>query len=230
MKKSRFVILAILWAVVFVYAQSSPNEMLIAVQKKLQKTKDYTVDAVIKSDIPLIKILAVKATIYFKQKDKFKVSSKSIAILPKQGFNDIPNLLRNQDAFTAVKMQTEIIRNTPTQLVNMIANVDTSDVVLAKLWIDTANDVILKSQLTTKSSGTVNIDYFYKNQIINGLPDSLVFTIDVKKFKIPKGLAADINKTQSVKENAKAPKVGKIYISMKNYRLNTGLKDDFFGK
>jgi outer membrane lipoprotein-sorting protein len=65
------------------------DAVLQQVVQKLNSVKDYSVEANIKANIPLIKIMPVTASIYFKQKDKFKVVSKGIAILPKQGFTDV---------------------------------------------------------------------------------------------------------------------------------------------
>ena len=76
------------------------DAILNRVVSKINSVKDYSVDANIKADIPLIKILPVKASIYFKQKDKFKVVSKGIAILPKQGFTDVNSFLMKKNHCT----------------------------------------------------------------------------------------------------------------------------------
>ena len=107
---------------------------------------------------------------------------------------------------------------------------DTSDLILAKLWVDTDRDIILKSQITTRSSGTVTIEYSYKTQNEFGLPDSMVFIVDVKKFKIPKGVATDINRSSSVDELKKTAKTGRIFINLTNYKINKGISDDVFIK
>ena len=56
-----------------VYSQNSANAILRAVYTKLQKAKDYSVQANVKIDMPFIRMLPIDAKIYFKQKDKFKV-------------------------------------------------------------------------------------------------------------------------------------------------------------
>src|ERR1700690_1371669 len=65
------------------FAQT-PQHYLTAVSKNFQKVKDYSADANVKVDIPFLRILPINVKVYFKQKDKFQVVSKSIAILPKQ--------------------------------------------------------------------------------------------------------------------------------------------------
>ncbi|MFN8698801.1 MAG: LolA family protein, partial [Flavobacteriales bacterium] len=78
------------------------NPAIDGLLAKMNTVKDYSVEALITSDIPMVKILPSRATIYFKQKDKFKIDSKGIAILPKQGFTDIAKLLADKNSYTAV--------------------------------------------------------------------------------------------------------------------------------
>lgn len=220
----------LLWVLLPLVSQAqTANELLDALQTKMNKVKDYSVNATIKADIPLIKILPVKATIYFKQKDKFKIESKGITILPKQGFTDISKLLKQQDSYSAIITASETFQKTATQVVTILPSSDTSDIVLVKLWIDPINAIVLKSQFTTRSSGTITTTYTYGAQKAYGLPDSIEFTVDVKKFKIPKGVATDINKTTDNSKKATA-KTGKIYITLTGYVINKGIKDAVFSK
>jgi outer membrane lipoprotein-sorting protein len=214
------------------YATQTPNQVLNAVYQKLMKVKDYSVSANIRSDIPLIKIMPVNAKIYFKQKNKFKVESKSIAILPKQSFTDFSKILKDTLSFMAVFAGTEIINAKKMQIINLIPNEDTGDLILAKLWIDTEKNLTIKSQLTTRSNGTMLVQYFYNKETEKyGLPDSMVFTVDVKKFKIPKAVAADLNKSSKPSNDKEDKnKKGQIYIRFKNYQINKGIDDKIFIK
>jgi len=210
-------------------AQITPGKQLRAVYQKLMKVKDYTVDANIKADIPLIRILPVNATIYFKQPDKFKVDSKGIAIMPRQGFSDLSRIIKDTNSYTAVYTGNETVSNLPATIISLIPSIDTGDLILAKFWIDVSRNLVVKSQLTTRSTGTMLIEYFYGLQAAMGLPDKMIFTVDVKKFKVPKAIATDIqngDKTQKGKE--KESKKGTVVISLKNYRINQGLKDAIF--
>lgn len=213
----------------FVFSQDA-DAILNRVVSKINSVKDYSVEANIKADIPLIKILPVKALIYFKQKDKFKVVSKGIAILPKQGFTDVNSFLLKKNSYMAVDGGVKTIDDVKTNLITVIPTNENSEFVLAKLWIDPKNDLILKSQITTRSSGTVTVDYSYGPEAEYGLPNQLVFDIDVKKFKLPKSVAADLNKTEKEKDKAKKNKdqKGTISIKLTNYKINRGISDDFF--
>lgn len=210
-------------------SQITPSQILHGVYRKMMKVKDYSVEASIRADIPLIKILPVNAVIYFKQPDKFRMKSKNIAILPRQGFSDLSRIIRDSTAYTAIFTGKEFIDKSNAQIISLIPAADTGDLILAKFWIDPSRSLVLKSQLTTRSSGTMLIEYFYLTQSAFGLPDKMIFTVDVKKFKIPKAIATDIqNPSKAEKGNAKPSKKGVILISMKNYKINKGLADAFF--
>ena len=229
MKKLLFIFL--LFFRFLVYSQDA-NVLLDKVVAKINTVKDYSVDALIRTNIPFIKIVPVKAKIYFKQKDKLKIVSKGIVILPKQGFTDINTFLLKKNSYMAVNGGTKMIGDIKTSLITVIPTSENSEFVLAKLWIDPTNAVILTSQITTRSSGTVNVDYRYDSQINFGLPSELIFEIDIKKFKMPKSVAADINndKTKDKSKKKTADKKGIITIKLSNYIINKGINDAIFQK
>jgi len=172
----------------FIGLAQSPNKILNTVFLKLNKARDYSVDVNIKVDLPFIKMLPINAKIYFKQKDKFKVDSKSIAIVPKQGFVHLAKLIGDTNNFTAIQQKSELINSKTLAIINIIPLSDTSDIVLGKLWLDEDKSVIIKSQITTKSNGTILTEYTYGSNITFGLPDVMIFEIDIKKLKMPKTL------------------------------------------
>jgi len=208
------------------------NQLLKRVVEKIASVKDYSVDASVKTEITFIKILPVKAKIYFKQKDKFKIVSKGIVILPKQGFTDVNTFLSKTNSYMAVDGGTKMIGELKTSLITVIPTSENSEFVLAKLWIDPKNAVIISSQITTRSSGTVNVDYFYTSELSFGLPSELIFEIDIKKFKMPKSVAADINNDKPKDKSKKktADKKGIITIKLSNYIINKGINDAIFEK
>jgi outer membrane lipoprotein-sorting protein len=232
MKINKFItfILIALFSITQVNAQNDADVYLKAVSGKLKKVNDYSVQANIKVDMPLIRILPTHVKIYFKQKDKFKVESKSIAIVPRQGFDQISKILADKNTYTAMIQGQETIGTIATTIVNVIPLSDSSDMVLAKLWIDPVKSVIIKSQLTTKSSGTILTEYIYGNQIEYGLPDKMIFSVDTKKFKMPKNIETSANKNDTKNNKNKENKKGKIYIDLTNYQVNKGIPDAVFKK
>lgn len=221
-----FILLVLIFSNNKVTAQN-PRALLNQVQLKINRANNYKANINIKVDLPYITMMPIDTKLYFKQKDKFKIDTKSIAILPKQGFLQLNTLVNDTINYTAIFQSKETINRIKTSLINLIPNNDTSDVVLAKLWVDVTNLVVVKSQVTTKSSGTIKTEYTYGAQIAFGLPDCIKFTVDVKKFKIPKALAADINTSKSKKVEKNN---GEIIITLKHYEVNKGIADNVFEK
>lgn len=210
------------------HAQAA-NVLLNKVVAKMMSVKDYSANANVTADIPMIKILPSKAKIYFKQKDKFKVEAKGIVILPKQGFTDVNSFISNSKNYQAILGDTTVVNSAKSVLTTVIPNGETSEIILAKLWIDYTRNVVMKTQITTKSNGTVTTTYTYGDKVAFGLPSKMVFEIDVKKFKLPKSVAADINNTDS-KSKKDTRKKGTITVSLSEYKVNQGLSDAIFVK
>jgi hypothetical protein len=204
------------------------EDVITKINNKFNAVKDYSVNVYIQANIPMLKIMPNKGILYFKQKDKVKIDSKGITVLPKQGFTELNSFLAEKGSYMGIYGDSAMIRGVKTKLINVIPNNSTSDMILVKLWVDLQNNVILRSQLTTKSNGSINIEYTYADQINYGLPNQLKFEIDVKKFKIPKSIAGDINKTNQKEENTKENAKGTITINFTEYKVNIGLKDEIF--
>lgn len=202
-------------------------EKLKQVITKMNSVKDYAVSAKIKTDIPMIKMLPTDAQFYFKQTNQFKVESKGIAILPKQGISELNTFLADDANYTALEGGVETIEGVASKLFTIVPTGD-NEMILAKIWIDEKRTVLTKTQMTTKSNGTVSVTYAYADQVEYGLPSKMLFTIDVKEFKIPKSMAADIHKTNKTEKDTR--KTGTIQIDLSNYLVNQGLSDDFFKK
>jgi outer membrane lipoprotein-sorting protein len=221
-------ILILLFPLSKVHGQAA-NVLLKKVVEKMMSVKDYSANADVTADIPMIKILPSKAKIYFKQKDKFKVEAKGIVILPKQGFTDVNSFISNSKNYQAILGDTTVVNSTKTVLTTVIPNGEASEIILAKLWIDYTRNVVMKTQITTKSNGTVTTTYTYGDKVSFGLPSKMVFEIDVKKFKLPKSVAADINNTDN-RSKKDTRKKGTITVSLSNYSVNQGLSDALFVK
>jgi len=211
-------------------AQNDAGVILRELNNKLSKAKDYTVSANIKVDIPLIRMLPVDVQIYYKQKGKFRVKSESIAIVPRQGFDQINMMVADTNAYVAMVQGEELMGDVNTKIVNIIPLTDTGEVIFAKFWVDPLQDVVIKSQFTTRNSGTIVTEYTYGSQLAYGLPDKMVFSIDTKKFKLPKNFSpqgtAPAEPAEADKKKNKDK--GMIYITLTNYQVNKGIPDSVF--
>jgi len=124
---------------------------------------------------------------------------------------------------------TSVINSVKTVVITVIPKGDGNDIVLAKLWVDYARSVIMKSQITSATNGSITTTFTYGDKVSFGLPTKMVFEIDVKKFKLPKSVAADINNTDN-KSQKDTRKKGTITVSMSDYNVNQGLSDTVFLK
>ena len=88
-----------------------PNALLKEVRLKLEKVTDYSAQVHIHADIPMIKIDDVNAKVYFKQPNLFKVESKGIAILPKQGMGDLTAFLTDEKGYTCALNGPKMLGN-----------------------------------------------------------------------------------------------------------------------
>lgn len=199
-----------------VHAQD-PQQILNAVEKKYNSVKKFTADVNIQSDIPAMKILPAQANIRYAAPNTLEVTSKSIVVLPKQGFREIQNIVSQKNKYTAIYMGQEKVNGRNTHLITLLPKSDQEDWIMAKIWVDTMESLILQSQTTTKSSGTLKVNYQYKNQKQWALPDQMIIEVDVQKFKIPKGVATDLHRNR---ENKAQGNVGKITLTFSNYKVN----------
>lgn len=192
------------------------------VNRKFAAVQGYTADVLIRVDIPFVRMMPVKAQVAFSQPDKFDIKSKGIALLPRQGFDVLFKNLRDTAAYMPVYQGSEQVRGVPVSVISILPLSDTSDLVVGKLWVDGQRSLILRSQLTSRSNGTVVADYYFGKQAAYALPDSMLFTIDTRKFKIPKAVSADLNNVPSgTKKGNTDRQKGKIGIVFTDYIVRT---------
>jgi hypothetical protein len=223
----RFV-LFLFFAACQVSAQDA-RQLLREVNTKFASVKDYQVNVHIRADIPFVRMMPVNAVLYYKQPDKFRIRSKGIALLPRQGFDQLIKSLKDTAAYMPVVQSPDMLRNAKVLVVNILPLSDTSDLILGKLWIDPGQKLILRSQVTSRTNGTVTSDFYFGTHASQALPDSMLFTVDTKKFKVPKAVAADLNNVKSTEPTNKTDKQkGQIFIRFADYSINKGVQDAVF--
>ena len=204
----------------FASAQQA-DEIFARLTQKFKQVHHYKVQAQIKPNIPLIKILPVKANVQFTYPNTYKIKSAGISILPKNGFSELPLLFSQPNQFTAIASGNELVQGIRAQIITLLPIANEGDLVLAKIWVDTQSMVILKSLITSRSNGTILSEFEYTNEKSWGLPARMKLTIDVKKFKIPKGVATDINRTSRQVDDGNSVKKGSIEVIFGKYRVNS---------
>lgn len=217
-------------------AQSKdPNKILDAVRQKFNQAKDYQVDVSVKLDMSFIKVPDMNVKVFFKQPDKIKLQSEGFAIVPKQGLNFSPAQLLKGD-FTTIYVRSETIDNRKINVVKVIPNSDSSDVILSTLWIDAAESVIRKAETTSKKGGTTKIELNYDNTKY-GLPSQVKLSFNLGEMQIPPTLSNQTteNKESDDKGRKRNKTIGEgmslkgsVIMNYKNYQVNKGIADSFF--
>jgi outer membrane lipoprotein-sorting protein len=227
MKKVYLLIFLFFISIFAVCAQTkNPNKILEAVRQKFEKIKDYEVDVIAKVDINFLKVPETKAKIYFKQPDKVKMQSDGFAMLPKQSLNFSPAQLLKGN-FNAIYVKSETIDNVKLDVIKVIPNNDSSDVILSTLWIDPIQNVIKKIQTTGKKAGTIQILLDYNDESMS-LPSQVKFSFNIGDMNMPVNLPNNNKNTFGERHKEKSPVIGNVTMIYSNYKINKGIPDSFF--
>ena len=223
-----FIIVLILIAVSY-SQEKNPEAILEKVKLEFEKVEDYQVDVKIKVDVDFLKMPDREATIYYKKPDKFHIDSENFAMLPKSGLNFSPLGFLNYK-YTAFYERTDTINGIFTSVVKVIPLEGSADVILSTFWIDTTRNLILKVEASRKPQGTDTIDLKYlKTSGGFWLPSSLVFSFTVDRSLIPKRFNdTGDSKSKEKSKDSEKPETGKVYLYYSNYKVNTGLTDEFY--
>jgi outer membrane lipoprotein-sorting protein len=205
------------------------EELLNRVKAKLEKVTDYKAEGRMKMDVSFIDAPASKVSVYYKSPDKFKVKKDAgISILPKGGISiNLGTLLANK-TYDIVPKKDSILNGALTRVFKLLPTDETSEVVLTTLFIDEKNAVVKKAVVTTRESGTYEIELAYGKYIDWGLPDKVVFSFNAKDYKLPKGITFEYEKGGKKKEEGLKNKKGKVEISYSSYVINKGVDDKIF--
>lgn len=206
-------------------AEQSPQQLISAVYHSFHRVVDYSADVRMDFDIPSVRIKSLGGRVFFKQPDRFRVRTSGIVFLPKQNPYYAMNFLSDSTAYTAVATGAERIGATDCKVVTVLPLKD-GDIILGKFWIDPVRQRVVRTQLTTRSNGLIQMDNTYSAQAYP-VPDQILFTVDMTKFKVPKAISVDINSKAAAGDyNQKG--VGHITLSFSGYKINQKLPDSVF--
>jgi outer membrane lipoprotein-sorting protein len=205
------------------------NELVKKVKAKLDKVNNYAAQGKMKIDVSFIDAPESKVMVYYKKPDKFKVKKNGgISILPKGGVSVNLGSLLGNESYDIVPGKDAKINGIDTKVVKLLPQNENSDVVLTTLYIEEKNLVVRKATVTTKESGTYEIDLNYGKYIDWGLPDKIIFSFNTKDYKLPKGLTFEYEKGDKKKAEALKNKKGKVEITYSGYTINKGIDDKIF--
>lgn len=211
----------------FLFAGNDSRVLLQEVKNKLERVNDYSVNILIKIDVDFLKIKDNKARLYFKKPDKVKMDSRGFMMIPKASLNFSPASLLKRD-FLPVYIKADTLDSTVSDVLKLIPTDNSSDIILATLWIDRKNAVVNKIEANTKNSGNFSIIFSYGKAIQYGLPDSAKFFFNISKTKFGHFRVPSAASQESLKSKTNKPIVGHVTIIYSDYKINLGLADSVF--
>jgi outer membrane lipoprotein-sorting protein len=223
-----------MFTVQFSFGQDrSANDLFYNMREKLGSVKDYVADVKMKIDVSFMRIPTLYGKLYFKSPDKMKLERNGgISILPKRSINLTLNNLVPSGNAAVIDAGEDVLRGKKVRVIKVVPDNDANGIVLTKIWIDEDRLLALRTETTTRDNGTISMDLQYGRYAGLSLPDIVTFFIDVKDFKVPKGVTMDYdggeNGTVAKKNEKTKGKKGMIKIEYLDYRINTGLSDKIF--
>ena len=211
-------------------AQAQNEQALVqAVRAKLEKVNNYTAKGRMTVDVPFINAPQSGVVVYFKKPNRFKVvKDGGISILPKGGVSiNMATLLSGND-YTVVPAGKVNFKGKVMRAVKLLPLAENSDVVLTTLYIDEALQVIRRAAVTTRESGSYEMELDYAKYVPYGLPDRVVFLFNTKDYKLPKGVTFEYEKSGPKKPAPDPNKKGRIQIDYTSYSINKGVDDKVF--
>jgi hypothetical protein len=196
---------------------------LQAAAKKFSAITNFSAEVKINFDLPSIKLEPMRGKVYFRSPDRYKVKLDGVAFLPKQNPFSFLSLLRDSSTYVAIANGNEIYSGIDCERIQVIPAND-PEIVLAKVWINERKQLLMKTEITGRSNGTVVAEYQYGKQSGFALPDQIRFTVDMKTFSLPKMISVDINSKKKQTEPGKMGK-GKIDFLFSGYLINKGVTD-----
>jgi len=209
-----------------VYGQAAAD-LLQKVRARLDQVNDYQASGRMKTNVSFLKEPEAAVTVYFKKPDKLKIKNdKGISLVPKGAVTvSLNNLLKG--SYTVLDGGADTAHGQKVRVIKLLPQDENADLVLSTLWVDEQRLVILRARTTTRDNGTYEVDMSYGKYLSYALPDKVIFTFNVKNYKLPKGITFEYDdgaKKPQTPPNAK----GRVELNYTSYTINKGVADSVF--
>jgi len=211
---------------------TGPDQLFESLRRKILAVTDYTAQVKIKINVTYMRIPPMAGTLYFKAPDKMRLERRGgLSILPRRNVHLTLNNLVPTGNVTVIDAGTEMKNGRNLRIIKVIPEDDKSEIILAKIWVDEAHMLAMHLETTTRNEGTVNMEMEYGKYVNYSLPDKVTIIMDIKDFKLPKGVALDYNESTDPKPDKEIKnKKGTVQISYLSYEINKGLSDAVFNE
>jgi outer membrane lipoprotein-sorting protein len=227
MRSNLFIILSALLFSGAAAAQPA-SDLLRKVRERLDLVNDYQATGTMKTNVSFLKEPEAAVTVYFKKPDKLKIKNeKGISFVPKGAVTiSLNNLLKG--SYTVLDAGMDTAEGVKTRLIKLLPQDENADLVLSTFWVDEQHLVILRARTTTRDNGTYEVELHYGKYLAYALPDKVLFTFNVKNYKLPKGITFDYDDGSPKKQQAAANTRGKVELNYSAYIINKGVPDSVF--
>jgi outer membrane lipoprotein-sorting protein len=205
----------------WIQAQEDAFHSLDLVEKKYAGLRDYTAEVMVHFDIETFKAPDMRAKLYYKAPDKMKVESKRVFFFPKEGGYFNPSLFKRGD-FEIKFLDRSTTDGRAAVRLKLTPKKAKANIQSFVLTIDTDRHLIREMEVIQFDGREIKAMIEYGTFDGFELPTHIQLRLDIPSFE-----------TEGVKEFdqlIQKPKrvTGTIEITYSNYKVNSGLSDEFF--
>jgi outer membrane lipoprotein-sorting protein len=203
-------------------------DLLQKTRARLEQVNDYRASGMMRTDVSFLKVPDAQVVVWFKRPDKLKIQNeKGISLVPKGAVTiSLNNLLKGN--YLVLDAGKERLSGYNVRIIKLLPKDENADLVLSTLYIDESRLLILKARTTTRENGTYEVAMSYGKYSSFALPDNVIFTFNIKDYKLPKGVTFDYDDGMSKKAETTAKTQGRVEISYTSYVINRGVPDSVF--
>ncbi len=228
MKKWICCLLLINFICVAAHTQTA-EELVTQLRQKVALVNDYEAQGRMKTNVSFIKAPEADVKVFFKKPNKLRIrNATGVSFIPKGSLNiNLGSIFDNSGSYDIIDVGKE--NGSELRIVKLLPQDENAEVVLSTLYIDEKLVLIKKAKVTTRESGTYELQMTYGRYASYGLADKVIFTFNTKDYKLPKGVTLDYD-DGSGKNKPAAPqeKKGSVEISYSEYKINKGVADSVF--
>ena len=228
-KSKAFLMIWILQSLAFLCRSQNPSQIVASIREKLDRVSSYEANAVLKTSVSFLKVPEAKVKIFFKQPDKIRIRNESgISLIPRGALIISLNGLLHGE-FTAIDAGKDTIRGIQAHLIKLIPLDEKAPWVIATIYVDEEQMLILKTRTTTRDNGTYEISLIYGKFLQYALPDRIICDFNTKDYKLPKGITFDYDDgSKNQKEKITTNEKGSVEILYSSYEINKKIPDQVF--
>lgn len=197
------------------------EQVLEKVKANFDAVQDYSATLTVSLDMERLRVPKMAVKIYFKQPNLFKTESKNTSFLPKNIFDIAPgNLLKK---FDPIMMGPEVLEGKNTYKVRLITKPEKRKPARESfIWVETEHWTIVRLEAYPAEGQLIAVRF--ESTVIDG------------KYVLPSAIHASFDAPPSADSladkmmPARAPRKGTVDLFYSDFKVNSGLTDEFFEK